>query len=147
MNEVIEQAIELIYLAETDQGQNIQVGDNGEAVGPFQIHKILVDDVNQILGEQKFAYEDRNALDKSREMARIYLYHYGLRVYEKWGIWYIWWLCQIWNGGPLGYEKHSTLAYVQSLQTKCLALSEDNPLRKFGNMKYQYTLRKILTLV
>ena len=53
------------------------VGDDGWAVGAYQIHKIYVRDTNRILGYDKFTYEDRWDRDKSREMTSIVIQHYG----------------------------------------------------------------------
>jgi hypothetical protein len=63
------------------KGKADAVGDNGNAVGSFQIWKIYVDDVNRILrlqGEEKtYFYRARQVRSSSREMVTIYLKHYG----------------------------------------------------------------------
>ncbi len=48
-----------------------------KAVGSYQIHKIYVDDVNRILGEDRYNYSDRWNKAKSREMTSILITHYG----------------------------------------------------------------------
>ncbi len=53
------------------------VGDDGKAIGAYQIHKIYVRDANRILGQDKFAYADRWDKHKSREMTAIVIQHYG----------------------------------------------------------------------
>lgn len=58
------------------------VGDNGLAVGVLQIHPVYVDDANRILGYRKYSYADRRSVQKSEEMTRIVLSHYG-RCYER----------------------------------------------------------------
>jgi hypothetical protein len=87
------------------------VGDGGNAVGILQIHKILVDDVNRILGgSPAYTYDDRWCIGLSEQMCEIYLLHYGKEaktVYD---------LGRIWNGGPKGMSKDSTLAYIRKME-------------------------------
>lgn len=70
------QAIEAIAYVESKHHWNAS-GDGGKAIGYLQIHKIYVDDVNRILGINRYTYEDRWDPEKSREMTRIYLRHYA----------------------------------------------------------------------
>jgi len=80
------------------------IGDDGNAVGSFQIWKIMVDDVNRILGKQVFKYNDRFSVYESRLMCRVYLRHYCEDMsYED--------MARCWNGGPTGYKKSSTVDY------------------------------------
>ena len=58
-------------------GDSDAVGDNGKAIGAYQIWKIYVDDVNRILGEQRYSYNDRYSRAKSRTMTKIYIGHYA----------------------------------------------------------------------
>lgn len=94
------------------------VGDNGEAVGSFQIHKIYVDDVNRIIWLNlmripTFKYEDRRSKEKSRLMTTIYL--------EYWGGPYIDYLkleklARIHAGGPAGWKKDCTKPYWEKVR-------------------------------
>ena len=59
------------------KGRANAIGDNGNAVGSFQIWKIYVDDVNRILGHDFYSYDDRFNRNKSLNMAAFYLTHYG----------------------------------------------------------------------
>ena len=92
-------------------GKADAVGDNGKAVGSFQIHKIYVDDVNGFSSE-KFTYEDRKDKVKSRKIVKLYLEHYGKAYEKKTGktatneV-----LARIHNGGPKGYNKEATKKY------------------------------------
>ena len=53
------------------------VGDNGKAIGAYQIHPIYVKDVNRILGRQEYTPQDRWSQALSKEMVLVYLKHYG----------------------------------------------------------------------
>ena len=87
------------------------IGDNGEAVGRYQLHRIYVDDVNRIAGTS-YTYADRTDPLKSRQMVEIYLNYYGEVYRQRTGkrptaeV-----LARIHNGGPRGYEKNSTKSY------------------------------------
>jgi len=95
-----------------ESGDNAEaIGDNGEAFGCMQIHSCVIQDVNNHYGT-KFAHED--AFDKKTSMIIFELYTsmWGdqiiieegreptLEDYAK-----------IWNGGPQGHKKKSTIAY------------------------------------
>ncbi len=98
------------------------IGDDGEAVGCLQIHKIVVDDVNRILAragkEYTFTYEDRYDYAKSVMMCEIFLDYY----FEKY---VMWWnnqyaksfhhpmpfnvcecMARLWNGGYEGLKRN-----------------------------------------
>ncbi len=93
------------------KGDPWAVGDNGKAVGSFQIHEIYYNDVKRIQLKQfavfpwsacMFRLKDRYDARKSREMVTIYLNHYG-GTFEE--------MARKHNGGPNGHLKESTKAY------------------------------------
>ena len=99
------------------KGDPWAVGDDGAAVGAYQIHKIYVDDVNRILGYKLFKgekfypfdYQDRCKPEKSREMVSIYLNHYG-GTFEE--------MARKHNGGPNGHNKESTKSYWLKVKSR-----------------------------
>ena len=121
------------------KGDPNAVGDGGNAIGAYQIHKIYVDDVNRIMQlfmdemqpdidagritsaalvqidgvmyNTLFSYDDRLDKDKSRAMTGIYLFHYGEnKSFED--------MARIHNGGPTGYRKESTLSYWEKIKER-----------------------------
>lgn len=93
------------------KGDPWAVGDNGKAVGSFQIHEIFFNDVKRIQLKQPatfswsacmFRLKDRYDAKKSREMVSIYLKYYG-GTFEE--------MARKVNGGPNGHNKESTKAY------------------------------------
>ena len=93
-------------------GNDSAIGDNGRAVGVLQIWKITVDDVNRISGKS-YTYADRLNREKSIEMCRISLLHYG-KHYEKTTGKRVTMevLSRNWNGSPVnGYKNPKTLKY------------------------------------
>jgi len=112
---VDERLLDAIAIVESENNDHA-VGDNGNAVGRYQLWRTYVDDVNRI-SHKNFSYDDRRDPVKAREMVRIYLRHYG-RVYErrtgKQATSEV--LARIHNGGPRGYQKTATLKYWMKIQ-------------------------------
>ena len=87
-----------------------------KAIGAYQLHKIFVRDVNRILEEDKYTYEDRWDRDKSREMTRIYITHYtGIAEWYKTTSPTLMdrfeCMSRVFNGGPDGYKEEATKKY------------------------------------
>lgn len=115
-----EQLLDAIEWVES-KGDANAVGDNGNAIGAYQLHKIYVDDVNDRLRkipDNKYSYADRFDKIKSREIVTRYLRYYehktppeedghypfgNMTVQER--------LARIHNGGPDGWKKSNTLWY------------------------------------
>ena len=90
-------------IEQVESGGNANaIGDNGNAVGSFQIHPIYVEDVNRILKHRRYNRNDRYNQTKSREMVTVYLRHYGGTMEE---------MARKNNGGPQGHKKEATKAY------------------------------------
>jgi len=121
-------------------GNSNAVGDNGEAIGSFQIHKIYVDDVNRLIKAEPirynwagprslYTYEDRWDREKSRAMTYIYILHYSSiaewsgaerpTIMERFEA-----MARIHNGGPNGYKKKSTKAYWQKVKAAMTTIHE-----------------------
>ena len=81
-------------IIQVESGGNVNAkGDGGKAIGPLQIHKVVVDDVNRRYGTS-YTYDDRKSLVKSKEICRKYLLMWGGKhaTDERYA--------RIWNGGP-----------------------------------------------
>jgi hypothetical protein len=104
-----DELLRAVELVENRQGDPDLVGDNGDALGILQIHKVMVDDVNRIVGYKKFTYEDRRSPKKSREMFRIYCKHYSKGASDEV-------IARRWNGGPTGDKKSATKEYWRKVR-------------------------------
>lgn len=88
---ILQMLYELILALMLVEGDG--VGDDGKAIGTLQIHKVVVDDVNRIIGRRHFTYEDRWCEIASKQMAGVYLSYWGQGGnQETWA--------RLWNGGP-----------------------------------------------
>ena len=115
-----------IMMVESDGNPNA-IGDNGEAWGCMQIHMCVIQDVNRIY-KNNYKSQDRFVTRTSFDIASKYLKFWG-RQYEKdtgkkpnAEVY-----ARIWNGGPIGYKKSSTLKYWVKVQKEILenTLSDD----------------------
>ena len=84
-------------------GNDMAIGDNGKAIGPLQIHKAVVLDVNRITGAS-YRHQDMTNRAQARAVCEAYLKHYGRGATPEQ-------LARRWNGGPSGDKKQATDAY------------------------------------
>jgi hypothetical protein len=85
-------------------GNDLAIGDNGRAIGPLQIHKAVVLDVNRIIGSH-YRHQDMTNRAQARAVCEAYLRHYGKGCTTEQ-------LARKWNGGgPAGEKKQATEAY------------------------------------
>ena len=89
-------------------GNDQAIGDNGRALGPLQIHRGVVLDVNRITGSNYRHSEMTNRV-AARAVCEAYLRHYGRgKSIEQ--------QARIWNGGPTGDRKTATERYWRRVQ-------------------------------
>jgi hypothetical protein len=84
-------------------GNDLAIGDNGKAIGPLQIHKAVVLDVNRITGSH-YRHQDMTNRAQARAVCEAYLKHYGRGASTEQ-------LARRWNGGPTGDSKTATETY------------------------------------
>lgn len=112
-NNTFDQYINAIIQIESSGNPNAYNREEA-AAGLFQIRPIYVEDVNRILGEERFTLEDRWNKDKSTEMFKVYTSHYYnhyKKEIEKLGMQQEKAQSRIHNGGPKGWKKESTETY------------------------------------
>lgn len=89
-------------------GNDMAIGDNGRALGPLQIHRGVVLDVNRITGSN-YRWESMTNRAQARAVCQAYLEHYGRgKSLEE--------QARIWNGGPTGHKKAATVSYWRRVQ-------------------------------
>lgn len=109
----------LSALAMVESGMNPDAIGNAGEKGVLQIQKICVDDINRILTYEEYKYDDRLSIFKSVEMFIIYTFYYAPCPdnFEQ--------LARIWNGGPDGYRKESTVEYYNKVKEKAKSIKPD----------------------
>lgn len=87
------------------------VGDNGAALGRYQLHEIFVREANRILGCDYYRPEDRTDPVKARDMTLSYATWIwnGLDVDDRTHRN----VARCHNGGPRGWTKTATLGYAE----------------------------------
>ena len=103
--------LDAIKMVESKNGKYLN-GKNGE-FGPYQIKRIAIDDVNRIIGTKTYKYEDDIDEQKSREVCKIYITYWSEKArmgrdMEA--------MARIWNGGPNGHKKKSTIKYWNKIK-------------------------------
>ena len=96
-------------IAVESSGNDLAIGDNGRAVGPLQIHRGVVLDVNRFTGSN-YQWQQMTNRVQARAVCEAYLKHYGKgKSTED--------QARIWNGGPQGHKKKTaTQAYWLKVQ-------------------------------
>ena len=118
MNDLLAILLPALAIVESS-GNPKAVNAKENACGLYQIRPIYLADVNRILGKEAYTLDDRFDPQKSAEIVKIYLTHYG-KVYQKQTgktptleV-----LARIHNGGPSGWKKESTKDYWKKLRNK-----------------------------
>jgi hypothetical protein len=106
-------------IAEVESGNDSKaVGDEGRAIGMYQLHRGYWRDGIRILGVE-WDYSLAFKAEKSRRVVKAYLLHYGKgRSLLD--------MARIHNGGPNGYKKKATVRYARKI-AKILYEQQDLP--------------------
>lgn len=96
--------LDAMYTVESNRGK-VMIGDNGKAIGPYQIWKSYWQDAVEYDSSIGGCYEDCMKKEYSEKVIRAYWARYAPKdVTVKQ-------LAQIHNGGPKGYKNSKTLKY------------------------------------
>jgi hypothetical protein len=103
--------LQAIIDVESANGMNKYNPNETQAVGILQIHPIMVEEVNRILGFEKYQYSDRESEKLSIEMFLVYQNHYNPTMdFQA--------MARLWVGGARGMQKTSTLNYYNLALTQ-----------------------------
>jgi hypothetical protein len=106
-------AIRIVETGGTPDGGENAKGDNGKAIGPFQIHWAYWKDATDFDRSIGGKYEDCNKYEYSVKVVRAYFRRYGSKFLQKRNLQA---LARIHNGGPKGHKKPSTLPYWKKVK-------------------------------
>lgn len=93
-------------------GNDLAIGDNGRAIGAFQIHECVVADVNRVF-KTHFDWRGMTNRQNARIVFEKYLTIYGQGKSPEQ-------LARIWNGGPRGHQKSATLNYWLKVKSRLI---------------------------
>ncbi len=98
-------------IAVESSGNDLAIGDQGRAIGPLQIHKAVVTDVNRFTGAH-YRHSEMTNRAIARKVCQAYLEHYGKGCTTEQ-------LARKWNGGgPAGDRKTATLPYWRKVEAQ-----------------------------
>jgi hypothetical protein len=111
-NVQLENTLDAICAVESSSGRNTRDGDDGKAIGPYQIHWTYWQDGTRFL-RVNWPYEDARDPAKARKVVRAYVTGYQrAKSYpatpETWA--------RLHNGGPRGPEKAPTVVYCRKVR-------------------------------
>lgn len=112
-----ERLLEAIAQVETG-GDHTKINEKEKAYGLYQMTQGVIDDVNNfVLRKRVYTIEDALVPENAHAIAVAYMRYWG-RKYKKRThrnptpeV-----FARIWNGGPRGYEKESTLPYWERVK-------------------------------
>lgn len=107
-------------------GEESAIGDHGHAFGCLQITQPVLDDIKRLTGQE---FELRDCLDRptSVKICLVYLSHYATE--ERIGRTPTMRdMARIWNGGPNGWTKPSTLNYWYKVEREIDRLNLVDPM-------------------
>jgi len=104
----INQILDGIRMVESSNLPNPKDGDNGLAIGPYQIHKSYWKDGTRLL-KVNWPYSEARQESKARQVVKAYITSYG-----KGHGWEGMIRCH--NGGPTGWKKKATLGYLAKVK-------------------------------
>jgi len=109
---MLERTARAIAMVESG-GDPQAVGDDGAAIGMYQIHRDYWIDATGFLGVS-WPYLDAKDPIKAKEAVRAYTQHYASHYGLPWTPETI---CRLHQGGPRGWQKASTLPYWHKVRT------------------------------
>jgi hypothetical protein len=112
-----EAAFDRIFRAivQVESGGNLKaVGDNGQAIGPAQIHMAYVRDAQDV--DPGITPDMRWTLEGSKRIMRAYMIRHKVPLTNAEMV------ARVHNGGPQGYLKPATLVYWKKVKNALNAL-------------------------
>lgn len=102
-----------LHTVESSLNSTPQDGDNGKAIGPFQIWRAYWQDAVAFDPSLKGKYSDCHNYDYAKRVVRAYLQRYSATAWQQNDFQT---LARVHNGGPKGASKQATLGYWNKVQ-------------------------------
>ena len=109
-------------------GNDMAIGDHGKAIGPLQIHRSVVLDVNKFTGSH-YRHHDMTNRAQARAVCEAYLRHYVTekRLGRKPTVADF---AKVWNSGPEGFKKTCSDRYAAKVEHQTLKQNESNTQKR-----------------
>ena len=105
-----QQILDAIRFVESSDRDNVPDGDNGLAIGPYQIHRVYWIDATARDRSIGGDYQDCRQRAYAERVIAAYMQRY---VPDAWRIGDAETIARVHNGGPKGHQKDATLGYWQ----------------------------------
>ena len=111
-------------------GNDMAIGDGGKALGPLQIHRAVVLDVNRITGSH-YRHQDMTNRAQARAVCEAYLRHYVTekRINRNPTVADF---AKVWNSGPNGFKKTVSDNYVRKFEAELRKQNENHSAKRSG---------------
>jgi hypothetical protein len=111
-------------------GNDMAIGDGGKALGPLQIHRAVVLDVNRITGSH-YRHQDMTNRAQARAVCEAYLRHYVTekRINRNPTVADF---AKVWNSGPNGFKKTVSDNYVRKFEAELMKQNENHSAKRSG---------------
>lgn len=110
-----QQILDAIRFVESSGRQQPPDGDDGLAIGPYQIHRVYWQDAQRFAPELGGDYQDCRRRDYAERVITIYMQHY---VPSAWASGDAEVIARTHNGGPKGTENKKTDGYWQRVRAQ-----------------------------
>lgn len=110
-----QQILDAIRFVESSGRQRPPDGDDGLAIGPYQIHRVYWQDALRFAPELGGDYQDCRRRDYAERVITIYMQHY---VPAAWASGDAEVIARTHNGGPKGTENQKTDGYWQRVRAQ-----------------------------
>ena len=111
-------------------GNDLAIGDGGRALGPLQIHRAVVVDVNRITGSS-YRWQEMTNRAQARAVCEAYLRHYVTekRINRNPTVADF---AKVWNSGPNGFKKTVSDNYVRKFEAELRKQNENHSAKRSG---------------
>ena len=104
-----------IRYVESSDRDDVDDGDGGKAIGPFQIHLVYWQDAQRAQPTIGGTYQDCRQRAYAERIVRAYMRHHAA---DAWANGEAEVIARIHNGGPAGHRKDATLGYWRRVRAR-----------------------------
>ncbi|MGK0157129.1 MAG: hypothetical protein ACI9SE_004105 [Neolewinella sp.] len=107
--------LDAIRFVESSNNDNVRDGDDGDAIGPYQIHQAYWFDANEFDESLGGTYQQCRKRNYAERVIDAYMRRY---VKAEWAAGHGETVAKVHNGGPRGHKKNGTKGYWQRVKKR-----------------------------